>query len=95
MGMQLRDGASNCGSRVASTNNGAAWLVYEIVGNQEAGSPGSGREFSRASMGHERKIFIAGVFKRRNAADFAVSVTLPGRFQQNGQLFDAQTCGLL
>jgi hypothetical protein len=46
-------------------------------------------------MRHEGKIFIAGVFKRRHTADFTVSFALPGRFQQHGQFFDAQACGLL
>jgi hypothetical protein len=46
-------------------------------------------------MGYERKVLIAGVFERRYAADFAVSFALPGRFQQDGQFFDAQACGLL
>jgi len=46
-------------------------------------------------MGDKRKVLIARVFERRHAADYAVSFALPRRFQQDGQFFDAQACGLL
>ena len=93
--MQLRYGARNRGPGIARANNRAAGFVYEIVRNQKACCPGKPGQLDRAPIRDERKVLFARLFQRRHAADFAVSFTLPGRFQPNGQFLDTQALGLL
>ena len=95
MGMELRYGAGNRSSRVASAYHRAGGLINEIVRDQKAGSSGRAGEFNGTPVGDEREILIAGVFEGRHPADLAVPFALPGRFQQDGQFFDAQAFGLL
>jgi hypothetical protein len=95
MGVQLGYGASHRRPGIPRADNGALGFVYEIVRDQQAGCARRSSQLDGAAIGDERKVLIACILERRNAADFTISLALPGRFQPGGHFLDAQDLELL